>query len=81
MWDDMDVAAASSGELRQIRRQIGMIFQHFNLVHRSSVLTNVLAGRLGYINPIWSVINRFLPEISMAQWDWLYGYNCIKGFA
>ena len=29
----------------------------------------------------WSVINRFLPEISMAQWDWLYGYNCIKGFA
>jgi salicylate hydroxylase len=29
----------------------------------------------------WSVINRFLPEVSMAQWDWLYGYNCIKGFA
>jgi len=29
----------------------------------------------------WSVINRFLPEMSMAQWDWLYGYNCIKGFA
>lgn len=29
----------------------------------------------------WSVVNRFLPEVSMAQWDWLYGYNCIKGFA
>ncbi len=28
----------------------------------------------------WSVVNRFLPEVSMAQWDWLYGYNCIKGF-
>ncbi|HLF89863.1 MAG TPA: ATP-binding cassette domain-containing protein, partial [Anaerolineales bacterium] len=37
----------------------GMVFQHFNLVHRSSVLTNVLAGRLGYVNPAWSLLNRF----------------------
>jgi phosphonate transport system ATP-binding protein len=41
-----------------------MVFQHFNLVHRSSVLTNVLAGRLGYVNPAWSLINRFPPKIS-----------------
>jgi phosphonate transport system ATP-binding protein len=39
-----------------------MVFQHFNLVHRSSVLTNVLAGRLGYINPAWSLLNRFPKE-------------------
>ncbi|MCC6986594.1 MAG: ATP-binding cassette domain-containing protein, partial [Anaerolineales bacterium] len=42
-----------------IRRRIGMVFQSFNLVHRSKVLTNVLAGRLGYTNPAWSLINRF----------------------
>jgi phosphonate transport system ATP-binding protein len=36
-----------------------MVFQHFNLVHRSSVLTNVLAGRLGYVSPAWSLVNRF----------------------
>ena len=36
-----------------------MVFQQFNLVYRSSVLTNVLAGRLGYVNPAWSLINRF----------------------
>ena len=36
-----------------------MIFQHFNLVKRSSVLTNVLAGRLGYTNPLWSLVNHF----------------------
>jgi len=36
-----------------------MVFQHFNLVHRSSVLTNVLGGRLGYVNPAWSLVNRF----------------------
>lgn len=58
-WNDMDVTDASDDELRRIRRKIGMVFQHFNLVHRSSVLTNVLAGRLGYVNPAWSLVNRF----------------------
>lgn len=59
IWNGADVTAASQAELRVIRRQIGMVFQHFNLVHRSQVLTNVLAGRLGYVNPAWSLINRF----------------------
>jgi phosphonate transport system ATP-binding protein len=36
-----------------------MIFQQFNLVKRSPVITNVLAGRLGYTNPAWSFVNRF----------------------
>ncbi|GAP14154.1 phosphonate ABC transporter, ATP-binding protein [Longilinea arvoryzae] len=59
LLDDQDVTAANNEELRRIRRKIGMVFQHFNLVHRSSVITNVLAGRLGYLNPAWSLINRF----------------------
>lgn len=62
-----DVTAANDVELRRVRRRIGMIFQHFNLVHRSSVLTNVLAGRLGYINPVWSLVNRFpKPDVDKA---------------
>jgi phosphonate transport system ATP-binding protein len=59
LWNGADITSASQDELRRIRRKIGMVFQHFNLVHRSSVITNVLAGRLGYINPAWSLINRF----------------------
>lgn len=55
-WDDVDVTAASPADLRHIRRQIGMVFQQFNLVKRSSVLTNVLSGRLGYANPWLSLI-------------------------
>ena len=39
-----------------------MIFQHFNLVNRSSVLTNVLSGRLGYTNRLASLLNRFSGE-------------------
>ncbi|RLE15665.1 MAG: phosphonate ABC transporter ATP-binding protein [Actinobacteria bacterium] len=58
-WDGVDITNASQEELRRIRRRIGMVFQHFNLVNRSKVLTNVLAGRLGYSNPALSVVNRF----------------------
>jgi phosphonate transport system ATP-binding protein len=59
LWDGEDITAAPQEDLRQIRRRIGMVFQHFNLVHRSKVITNVLAGRLGYVNPGLAVINRF----------------------
>jgi phosphonate transport system ATP-binding protein len=59
IWNGLDITAANDEELRMIRRKIGMVFQHFNLVHRSSVLTNVLSGRLGYVNPAWSLLNRF----------------------
>jgi phosphonate transport system ATP-binding protein len=48
VFDGEDVTHASSRDLRRIRRRIGMIFQQFNLVKRSSVFANVLAGRLGY---------------------------------
>jgi phosphonate transport system ATP-binding protein len=59
LWDGEDITAAAQEEIRLIRRRIGMVFQHFNLVSRSNVITNVLAGRLGYTNPTWSLVNRF----------------------
>jgi phosphonate transport system ATP-binding protein len=62
LWDGEDITAASPEEMRRIRRKIGMVFQNFNLVHRSKVITNVLAGRLGYVNPAWSLLNRFPAE-------------------
>jgi phosphonate transport system ATP-binding protein len=65
LWDGRDVTKADPPELRRYRRKIGMIFQHFNLVKRSSVLTNVMAGRLGYVNPLASLLNRF-PESDRA---------------
>jgi len=58
-WDGRDITAASGEELRLIRRRMGMIFQEFNLVERASVLTNVLSGRLGYVNPWLSLLHRF----------------------
>ena len=61
LWDGRDIVKAQQKELRETRRKIGMIFQHFNLVKRSSVLSNVLAGRLGYVRPAASLLYRF-PE-------------------
>ncbi|HMT20562.1 MAG TPA: ATP-binding cassette domain-containing protein, partial [Promineifilum sp.] len=61
-WNDENITAANGAELRRIRRQIGMIFQQFNLVKRSSVTTNVLSGRLGYVHPFWSLFGRFSAE-------------------
>lgn len=59
MWNGEDVTKASQEDLRRFRRRVGMVFQHFNLVHRSKVITNVLAGRLGYTNPAMALVNRF----------------------
>jgi len=53
------VTGASVEALRSARRQIGMIFQQFNLVKRASVLENVLAGRLGHVPRLPSLLGRF----------------------
>jgi phosphonate transport system ATP-binding protein len=62
IWNGTDITMASQDEMRRIRRKMGMVFQHFNLVTRSRVITNVLSGRLGYTNPMMSLINRFPKE-------------------
>ncbi|MEX1248556.1 MAG: phosphonate ABC transporter ATP-binding protein [Anaerolineales bacterium] len=59
IWNGQDVTHVGQTELRRVRREIGMVFQQFNLVKRSSVMTNILAGRLGYTPPSWSLFNRF----------------------
>ncbi|HEY7563294.1 MAG TPA: phosphonate ABC transporter ATP-binding protein [Acidimicrobiia bacterium] len=66
LWNGEDISGAPQEDLRLHRRRIGMVFQHFNLVHRSKVITNVLAGRLGYVNPALAVVNRF-PKSDLAK--------------
>jgi len=50
--DGVEVVGASAATLRQVRSNIGMIFQTFNLVNRTTVLNNVLMGRLSAV-PSW----------------------------
>ncbi|MDN8888882.1 phosphonate ABC transporter ATP-binding protein, partial [Staphylococcus aureus] len=49
------ITKAPGKALLEMRRNIGMIFHHFNLVKRSSVLRNVLCGRVGY-HPSWKLV-------------------------
>jgi len=67
VFDGEDITAADPKQLRTIRRKIAMVFQQFNLVKRSSALTNTLAGRLGYVRPWQSLLNRFpAPDFDLA---------------
>ena len=55
------ITKAKGKALLMMRRNIGMIFQHFNLVKRSTVLRNVLSGRVGY-HPTWKMVLGLFPK-------------------
>jgi phosphonate transport system ATP-binding protein len=48
-------------EVRRIRRDIGFVFQQFNLVNRMSVETNVLVGALARL-PLWRRLTSAFPR-------------------
>lgn len=57
--DGKSITKAKGSELLRMRRDIGMIFQSFNLVKRSTVLRNVLSGRVGYHSTLRSILGMF----------------------
>src|SRR5436309_3066857 len=69
IFEGADITRARGGELRRIRRRIGMIFQQFNLVRRTSVLSNTLAGRLGYRSGLRTIIGRPSREDVAAAFE------------
>ncbi|ULL14115.1 phosphonate ABC transporter ATP-binding protein [Paenibacillus sp. H1-7] len=60
--DGRSITNARGAELRRMRRDIGMIFQSFNLVKRVSVLRNVLSGRVGYHSTLRTLLRMFPKE-------------------
>ncbi len=67
--DEQDISAAKGKELRVLRRNIGMIFQSFNLVKRSSVYKNVLGGRAGYHSFFEVVFGVYKEEEKILAFD------------
>lgn len=63
---DRDITRLGSGELRRMRRRIGMIFQEYALVERLTVMENVLSGRLGYVG-FWRSFLRRFPASDIAS--------------
>ncbi|OQC00304.1 MAG: Phosphate-import ATP-binding protein PhnC [Firmicutes bacterium ADurb.Bin099] len=61
-FDGHDISQADKKEIREIRKKAGMIFQHYNLVNRLSVIENVLHGRLGYKSSIVGAVGHYTEE-------------------
>ncbi|HPX70998.1 MAG TPA: ATP-binding cassette domain-containing protein, partial [Bacillota bacterium] len=62
IFDGHDINRADKRELRRIRTKTGMIFQHYNLVDRLSVIENVLHGRLGHKTTMSGVVGYYSEE-------------------
>ncbi len=59
--NDIDVGGLRGKALRRFRRGIGMIFQSFNLVTRTTVLKNVLAAKVPDL-PFWRALLGIFPK-------------------
>ena len=61
VWNGRDLTAASPRALSEARREMGMIFQQFNLIAPLSVLTNVLVGAFPAL-PLWRCVSGLFPR-------------------
>jgi len=58
----VEVVGLPAAEIRGLRQKIGMVFQHFNIIQRHSVLNNVLYGALGRTSSLASLLGQFSHE-------------------
>lgn len=70
--EDEDILKVNAKGLRSLRTKIGMIFQNYNLVKRSTVMKNVVAGRLGHTGTLRSILNLYSKE------DMALAYESLK---
>jgi len=59
IFDGRNVTSMPRRELPRLRRDIGVIFQEFNLIDRMSVMDNILSGRLGYTGNLRTLFRAF----------------------
>ncbi len=60
--EGLEISAMSQSGVKNARRRIGMIFQHYNLVNRLTVMQNVMHGRLGYMSTLDSIFGLYSEE-------------------
>ncbi|GBF77557.1 phosphonate ABC transporter ATP-binding protein [Paenibacillus sp. 598K] len=70
-FDETEVNGLSKRKLRKLRTKIGMIFQHYNLVHRLSAIENVLHGRLGYKSTLAGALGLYSREEKARAYELL----------
>lgn len=71
-FHDKRIDQIRGSAVRQVRREIAMIFQHFNLIPRHSVLNNVMMGRLGSMSTVKSLLGLFSAEDREKALEYLH---------
>jgi len=80
LFDGQDLVKLSGSELRLARREIGMVFQEYNLVERLTVMENLLSGRLGYVSS-WRAWRRKFPREDIHKAFELLDLVGLSGFS
>ncbi len=62
VFDGENITDISKKRLRRVRTKTGMIFQHYNLVERLSVVANVLHGRLGHKSTLSGAVGHYTEK-------------------
>lgn len=71
-FDGTNITKMKKKELRNVRTKTGMIFQHYNLVERLSVMENVLHGKLGQKSTLAGMAGIYSEE------EKIEAYNILK---
>ncbi len=69
---DRDITHIAGEELRNVKKQIGIVFQQFNLIKRRSVLSNVINGRLGSLGTLESIFENYSDDV------YADAYRCLE---
>jgi phosphonate transport system ATP-binding protein len=80
LFGGRDIAKVHGRALREARREIGMVFQEYNLVERLTVMENLLSGRLGY-TPVFKAWLRKFPQADIDRAFALLDQVGLAGFA
>ena len=78
LFEDKNIESLKKTQIELVRREIGMIFQSYNLVERLTVIENVLHGRLGYKSIIATILGIYSEEEKKEAFSFLERVNMTK---
>ena len=78
LFENRNIEKLKKKEIELVRREIGMIFQNYNLVERLTVIENVLQGRLGYKSVFSGILGIYSEEEKKEAFNFLEKVNMTK---
>ena len=78
LFENRNIENLKKREIELVRREIGMIFQNYNLVERLTVIENVLHGRLGYKSVFSGILGIYSEEEKKEAFNFLEKVNMTK---